>query len=80
MQERRAALTGLIRKYGGLVPATAGRTAPTAVPDLAAVLAWAKQAGSRLTELDGDDDRLAEPRRRGGSGSAASRRRAGRRS
>ena len=30
-----------------------------AIPDLSAVLAWAKQAGSRLAELDGADDRIA---------------------
>jgi DNA repair protein RecN (Recombination protein N) len=29
------------------------------IPDLAAVLAWAKGAAARLTELDGDDDRIA---------------------
>jgi DNA repair protein RecN (Recombination protein N) len=29
------------------------------VPDLAAVLAWAKGAAARLAELDGDDDRIA---------------------
>jgi len=30
-----------------------------AIPDLAAVLAWAKGAAARLAELDGDDDRIA---------------------
>ncbi len=54
VQERRAELTRLIRAYGGLAPGLAG-----AAPDLSAVLAWAKQAGSRLTELEGDDDRIA---------------------
>ncbi|HEX9514919.1 MAG TPA: DNA repair protein RecN [Streptosporangiaceae bacterium] len=29
------------------------------VPDLAAVLSWAKGAAARLVELDGDDDRIA---------------------
>jgi DNA repair protein RecN (Recombination protein N) len=60
VQERRAELTRLIRTYGGLVPGpAAGPDGATAVPDLSAVLAWAKQAGSRLTELEGDDDRIA---------------------
>ena len=47
VQERRAALGGLIRLYG----AAAG--------DVAAVLDWAKQAGSRLAELEGDNDKIA---------------------
>jgi DNA repair protein RecN (Recombination protein N) len=60
VQERRAELTRLIRTYGGLVPGpAAGPDGAAAVPDLSAVLAWAKQAGSRLTELEGDDDRIA---------------------
>ena len=60
VQERRAELTRLVRTYGGLVPGpVAGPDGATAVPDLSAVLAWAKQAGSRLTELEGDDDRIA---------------------
>ena len=60
VQERRAELTRLIRTYGGLVPGpAAGPDGATAVPDLSAVLGWAKQAGSRLTELEGDDDRIA---------------------
>jgi len=54
VQERRAELTRLIRAYGGLAHGPAG-----AVPDLSAVLAWAKQASSRLTELEGDDERIA---------------------
>jgi DNA repair protein RecN (Recombination protein N) len=54
VQERRAELTRLVRAYGGLAPG-AGEAA---VPDLSAVLAWAKQATSRLTELEGDDDRI----------------------
>ncbi|HET8616775.1 MAG TPA: DNA repair protein RecN [Actinomycetales bacterium] len=48
VQERRAALTALTRKYG---------------PDVDAVLAWAKEAAARLLELDDDDallQRLAE--------------------
>jgi DNA repair protein RecN (Recombination protein N) len=47
VQERRAALGRLIRAYG----AAAG--------DLACVLEWAKQAGSRLSELEGDNDKIA---------------------
>ena len=54
VQERRAELTRLVRAYGGLAPGPA----TDAVPDLSAVLAWAKQAASRLTELAGDDDRI----------------------
>jgi DNA repair protein RecN (Recombination protein N) len=42
VEERRAAVTGLTRKYG---------------EDADAVLAWAQQAAKRLAELDGDDDR-----------------------
>ncbi|MFF9206633.1 DNA repair protein RecN [Streptomyces sp. NPDC014986] len=45
VEERRAALTGLTRKYG---------------EDAAAVLAWAERSAARLTELDGDDERIGE--------------------
>ncbi|CAL9405810.1 DNA repair protein RecN [Streptomyces sp. enrichment culture] len=45
VEERRAALTGLIRKYG---------------EDIDAVLAWAERSATRLTELDGDDERIGE--------------------
>ncbi len=45
VEERRAALTGLTRKYG---------------EDIAAVLGWAEQSAARLTELDGDDERIGE--------------------
>ncbi|MFJ5308815.1 DNA repair protein RecN [Streptomyces sp. NPDC088350] len=45
VEERRAALNGLTRKYG---------------EDIAAVLAYAERGASRLTELDGDDDRIDE--------------------
>ncbi|ANZ19521.1 DNA repair protein RecN [Streptomyces noursei] len=45
VQERRAALNHLTRKYG---------------EDITAVLAWAEQSAARLAELDGDDDRIAE--------------------
>jgi DNA repair protein RecN (Recombination protein N) len=49
VQERRAALGRLIRSYG-----TGGGAG-----DVAAVLDWAKQAGSRLAELEGDNDKIA---------------------
>ncbi|WP_329069706.1 DNA repair protein RecN [Streptomyces sp. NBC_01429] len=45
VEERRAALTTLTRKYG---------------EDIAAVLAWAEENSARLTELEGDDDRIGE--------------------
>jgi ATPase involved in DNA repair len=47
VQERRAALGRLIRAYAA------------ASGDLVGVLDWAKQAGSRLAELEGDDDKIA---------------------
>jgi DNA repair protein RecN (Recombination protein N) len=48
VQERRAALGRLVRAYG-----------TTGGGDVAAVLDWAKQAGSRLAELEGDNDKIA---------------------
>lgn len=45
VEERRAALTGLTRKYG---------------EDVTAVLAWAERGAARLTELDSDDERIDE--------------------
>ncbi|MFI2076219.1 MULTISPECIES: DNA repair protein RecN [Streptomyces] len=45
VEERRAALTQLTRKYG---------------EDITEVLAWAERSAARLGELDGDDDRIAE--------------------
>jgi DNA repair protein RecN (Recombination protein N) len=53
VQQRRAELTRLIRNYG-----TEGAGGSSA-PDLAAVLAWAKSAGTRLLELDADDDTIS---------------------
>lgn len=44
VEERRAALGALTRKYG---------------EDIHAVLAWAQESATKLTELDGDDDRIA---------------------
>lgn len=45
VQERRAVLTGLIRKYA---------------EDSAGVLAWAQRSAARLAELEGDDDRISD--------------------
>ncbi|MCM1948452.1 MULTISPECIES: DNA repair protein RecN [Streptomyces] len=45
VEERRAALTQLTRKYGESV---------------SAVLAWAEESAARLGELDGDDERTGE--------------------
>ncbi|MFJ8215070.1 DNA repair protein RecN [Streptomyces sp. NPDC096033] len=45
VEERRAALTQLTRKYGDSVDA---------------VLEWAQQGSARLLELDGDDERIEE--------------------
>ncbi|MER7027943.1 MULTISPECIES: DNA repair protein RecN [Streptomyces] len=45
VEERRAALTHLTRKYG---------------EDIDAVLAWSQESAARLAELDGDDDKIAE--------------------
>jgi DNA repair protein RecN (Recombination protein N) len=47
VQERRATLGRLVRAYGG------------ASADVAGVLDWAKQAGVRLAELEGDTDTIA---------------------
>jgi DNA repair protein RecN (Recombination protein N) len=46
VQERRAALGRLVRAYGGVSG------------DVAGVLDWAKQASSRLTDLEGADDKI----------------------
>ncbi|MER6519611.1 MULTISPECIES: DNA repair protein RecN [unclassified Streptomyces] len=45
VEERRAALTQLTRKYGDSIDS---------------VLEWAEQGSERLLELDGDDERIAE--------------------
>jgi DNA repair protein RecN (Recombination protein N) len=50
VQERRAELGRLIRAFG---------SRGDGAGDLAAVLAWSKEAAGRLAELDGDDDRLS---------------------
>jgi DNA repair protein RecN (Recombination protein N) len=72
VQDRRAELTRLVKKYGGSGgspsrdsaaggtasrDSAAGGTAGSA-GTVAAVLAWAKQAAARLTELESDDDRI----------------------
>ncbi|RKN04012.1 DNA repair protein RecN [Streptomyces radicis] len=49
VEERRATLTHLIRKYGERDDDTDGSTA---------LLAWAERGAARLAELDGDDDRI----------------------
>ena len=65
VQQRRADLTRLIRSYGSPVPGSPvagdGGEEPggAASSGLGAVLTWAKQADSRLGELDGADDRIA---------------------
>jgi DNA repair protein RecN (Recombination protein N) len=46
VQERRAALGRLVRAYGGTGT------------DVAGVLEWAEQAGARLAELEGADDKI----------------------
>ncbi|MDW4908209.1 DNA repair protein RecN [Streptomyces sp. ADMS] len=45
VEERRAALTSLTRKYGS---------------DATGVLTWAEEGAARLLELDGDDERIGE--------------------
>jgi DNA repair protein RecN (Recombination protein N) len=52
VQERRAELTRLIRAYG------AAGGGGSSVGDLTGVLAWAKGAGTRLAELDSDDETI----------------------
>ncbi|MFI1157935.1 DNA repair protein RecN [Streptomyces sioyaensis] len=49
VEERRAALNHLTRKYGH----GPGR-------DIAAVLTWSQESAARLADLDGDDDRIGE--------------------
>ncbi|MFJ3928163.1 DNA repair protein RecN [Streptomyces sp. NPDC090022] len=57
VEERRAALTQLTRKYGA--DAGTGHDAPAA-HTVDAVLAWAERGSARLLELDGDDERIGE--------------------
>jgi DNA repair protein RecN (Recombination protein N) len=53
VQERRATLGRLVRAYGSSAGGGTGGSG-----DVAAVLDWAKQAGSRLAELEGDNDKI----------------------
>ena len=71
VQERRAAVTRLVRKYG--MPIDGADRADRAdradgvdasADGAAAVLAWAQQAAVRLDSLEGDDDRIATLRAR----------------
>jgi DNA repair protein RecN (Recombination protein N) len=57
VQERRAALTALTRKYAVLDDPH--REQPPGIDD---VLAWAQKSAERLLELDGDDERIEELR------------------
>ena len=67
VQERRAALSRLVRAYGPRAAADlAASPGAEGVPndidpagDLAVVLAWTKPAAVRLLELEGDDERIA---------------------
>ncbi len=73
VQERRAALTRLIRAYGPGGMASYINAAPAAAPapsaagddgagesdDITAVLDWARRAAGRVGELDTDDDTIA---------------------
>ena len=66
VQERRAELARLIRAYGSAAPAGSAGPAGSAASgragqpaaELSAVLRWAKIARARLSELDGDDDKI----------------------
>src|SRR6266566_8546394 len=61
VQERRAELTRLVRKYAGAASGNRASGDPgEPVGSAAAVLGWAKRAAARLTELDSDDERLEE--------------------
>ncbi|RKN43717.1 DNA repair protein RecN [Streptomyces hoynatensis] len=55
VEERRATLAHLVRKYAD--PAAA---AGSAEAGCAGVLAWAARGAARLAELEGDDDRIGE--------------------
>ncbi|MEO3753991.1 DNA repair protein RecN [Streptomyces sp. B6B3] len=60
VEERRAVLAHLIRKYGEPAFGEAETAARDGGDGCAAVLAWAERSAARLTELDGDDDRIGE--------------------
>jgi DNA repair protein RecN (Recombination protein N) len=67
VQERRAELGRLIRQFGETAGATAavpggggsGGAGGETASGVSAVLSWARQAGTRLAELEGADDRIA---------------------
>ncbi|PRX90933.1 DNA replication and repair protein RecN [Allonocardiopsis opalescens] len=52
VQERRALLNQLVRKYAAPTPEGEG--------GVEGVLAWARESAARLAELDGDDERIEE--------------------
>ncbi|MGW8380322.1 DNA repair protein RecN [Streptomyces sp. ODS28] len=56
VEERRATLSQLIRKYG----ADEAGEGEAAQDGAAAVLTWAERGAARLLELDGDDERIGE--------------------
>ncbi|MBR7677706.1 DNA repair protein RecN [Streptomyces daliensis] len=66
VEERRAALTHLIRKYASAEPGEPGGPSGPEGPDgeedsgAASVLTWAERSAARLAELEGDDDRVGE--------------------
>ena len=69
VQDRRAAVTRLVRTYAGASPsrsdlAGVGTGSDDAAEGAAAVLDWAEQAALRLALLDGDDGRIAALRAR----------------
>jgi DNA repair protein RecN (Recombination protein N) len=59
VQERRATLSRLIRAYGGASPEVSPEVSPEMSTALAGVLDWAKQAGVRLADLEGDTDKIS---------------------
>jgi DNA repair protein RecN (Recombination protein N) len=59
VQERRAAVTRLVRKYADSTLDRSDRADGEPADDAAAVLAWAERAAARLAALEGDDDRVA---------------------
>jgi DNA repair protein RecN (Recombination protein N) len=70
VQERRAALARLVRTYGSRAAAEVAKTGAEGdgglaggdggPGDVAVLLAWTKYAAARLSELDSDDERIAE--------------------
>jgi DNA repair protein RecN (Recombination protein N) len=60
VQERRAAVTRLVRKYADpTLDQADGSAADRPVDGAGAVLAWSERAAARLAALEGDDDRVA---------------------